>query len=242
MKKIKGMKYYYIAAAIAFLVVAMAVPAGAGDLNRLLKGDYAYNDFQVCAGAVSGFDAALNRNPDLPGFISNTESSSNQGVTSFDGYGGFTYRGKNLSVTHDPGGSTAPLKSPVSQYDVECSGTAQVNRDLSMESEYDCKIYPLAGPLYNTPLFPPGFYMETKGLRQEGQLLGTMDNILILRTDTEPNVETLNFYNFIYVPTSGEPVFIPGPVKVGEQICTGSGTWMKIVGKGKGFGLRKRGE
>ena len=232
MNKKNRTKVGFIAAAIALLLVAMAVPAGAGDLNRLLTGDYAFNSSQVCAHALSGFDAALNRKPDPPGSISVTTSGSNQGVTSFDGHGGFTYRGKFLSVDHDPAGSTAPLKSPVSQYDVECSGTAQVNRNLSIESEYDCKAYPLADPYSNNPLYPPEFYLEIKGLRQKGQMLGTMDNILILRTDTDPNVETNYFYNF-YVPTPGGPVLIPGPYKVGEQVCTGSGTWMKITGQSK---------
>ncbi len=101
-----------------------------------------------------------------------------------------------------------------------------------MESEYDCKTYPLAGPFSNNPLYPPEFYMEIKGIRQKGQMLGTMDNILILRNRTEPTVETLYFYNF-YVPTSGGPVFIPGPFKVAERICTSSGTWMKITGQRK---------
>ena len=113
MNKKNGTKVGFIAAAIALLVVAMAVLAGAGDLNRLLTGDYAYNDNEVCADANGGFDEDLNRKPDPPGSISDTESDSNQGVTSFDGHGGFTYRGKNLNVDHDPGGSTAPLKSPV---------------------------------------------------------------------------------------------------------------------------------
>ena len=174
--------------------------------------------------AYGGFDPDLNRLPDPPGLISGTNSGSSQGVTSFDGNGGFTFRGKVLSVTHDPAGSTAP----VSQFDMVCSGTTQVNQDLSTESEYDCKIYPLAGPFPNPP-YPPEFYMEIKGLRAKGQLLGTMDNILFQRTDTEPNVETGYFYNF-YHPIYG---FIPGPVKVLERICTGSGTYMKITGQSK---------
>jgi hypothetical protein len=232
MNKKNGTTVGFIAAAIALLVVAMAVPAGAGDLNRLLTGDYAFSSSENCAEANGYFDAALNRNPDPPGRISTTSTASVEGVTSFDGHGGLTFRGKILLVTHDPGGSTAPLKSPVSQYDVECSGTAQVNRDLSMESDYDCKLYPLAGPLSNNPLYPPGFYMEMKDLRQQGQLLGTMDNSLILRTITEPKVRSVYFSNF-YVPTPGGPVFILGPYKVGEQICHGSGTWMKITGQSK---------
>jgi hypothetical protein len=228
MNKKNGTKVGFIAAAIALLVVFVAVPVGAGDLNRLLTGDYASNSSFVCAGAYGFFDNDLNRNPDPQGFISTTNSGSTQGVTSFDGHGGFTFRGKVLSVTHDPAGSTVPLKSPVSQFDMECSGTTQVNQDLSTESEYDCRIDPLAGP-FPFPPYPPEFYMEIKGLRAKGQLLGTMDNILLLKTDTEPNVEEVYFYNF-YLPG---PVFIPGPIKVLERICTSSGTSMRITGQSK---------
>ncbi len=79
MNKKNGTTVGFIAAAIALLVVAMAVPAGAGDLNRLLTGDYAFNSSEVCAGADGGFDAALNRNPDPPGSISNTVQLFNPG-------------------------------------------------------------------------------------------------------------------------------------------------------------------
>ncbi len=210
-------------------------------MNRLLAGDYWGNSSFVCAGAYGGFDQDLNRNPDPPGLISGTYSGSTQGVTSYDGHGGFTFRGQVLTVAHDPGGSTAPLKSPVSQYDMECWGTYQVNPDLSTEGEYECRIDPTAGPFTVNPPYPPEFYMVIKGLRVKGQLLGTMGNILALRSDTGSNVETVDAYNF-YLPPPAPPGVIPGPFKVLERICTQSGTAMKIVGKGKGFDLRKRGE
>lgn len=221
------MKYYFIAAAIALLAVFVAVPVGAKgkkrDLNRLLTGDYSTNASFVCAEALGGFDG-VNRNPDPtdpPGLISKTLSGSTQGVVSYDGDGEFTFQGKVLSVAHDPGGSSTPLVSPVSQYDMECWGTYQVNSDLSTGGQYDCRIYPLAGP-FTPPNYPPGFYMEIKGLRLKGQLLGTMGNIFHLRSDTEPNVEEIYVVN----------LFGPDPVKVAERICTNSGTAMKIVGKG----------
>lgn len=224
MKRIKGMKYYSIAAAIVLLAVFVAVPVGAKgkrhDLNRLLTGDYAANSSFVCAEAIGGFDEDFNRNPDPTGFISKTFSGSYQGVISYDGEGGLTFQGQVLAVYHDPGVSSAPLVSPVSQGDMKCWGTYQVNQDLSTGSEMECEFYPLAGP-FAPPSYPANFYIGIKGLSVKGQLLGTMGNILVLRSDTEPNVEELYFYNFA-----------PIPVKVAERICTSSGTAMKIVGKG----------
>jgi hypothetical protein len=247
MDKKSGRKACCLAAAIALLVVAAAVPAGAGDsnlncnkqdLNRLLTGDYFQNNSFACAAAYGFFDKDLNRNTDPPGLISGTYSGSTQGVTSYDGHGGFTYRGQVLTIAHDPGGSTAPLKSPISQYDMECWGTYEVNHDLSTEAKYDCRIDPSAGPFTLSP-YPPEFYMVIKDIRATAQLLGTAGNILALRSDTEPNVETINAYNF-YLPTNAGPVLNPGPFKLAERICTSSGTGMKIVGKGNN--LRERGK
>jgi hypothetical protein len=228
MKKTKRITYSLSVAAIVLLAVFIAAPAGAGDLNRLLTGDYALNSSYVCAAAYGGFDQDLNRKPDPPGFISGTMNGSLQGVASYDGKGGFTSRVKVIAVALDPTGSPAPLKSPVAQYDMECTGTYQVNQDLSTENKYDCRLDPLAGPFSMSP-YPSEFYMELKGIQAKGQLLGTMGNILTLRADTEPNVETVYFYNF-YIPG---PVFVPGPVKVLERICTSSGTAMKITGQSK---------
>ena len=42
MKKVKGMNYYFVAASIALLAVFVAAPAGAGDLNWKLRGDYTF--------------------------------------------------------------------------------------------------------------------------------------------------------------------------------------------------------
>ena len=54
MKKINGIKYYFIAAAIALLAVLVAAPAGAGNLNWKLHGDYTYNVAATCAHAACG--------------------------------------------------------------------------------------------------------------------------------------------------------------------------------------------
>ena len=73
MDKKRGIKSCFLAAAIALLAVAAAVPAGAGnsnvnchkqDLNRLLTGDYYGSASFVCAGSTWGFNETdLGRKP-----------------------------------------------------------------------------------------------------------------------------------------------------------------------------------
>ena len=60
MKKIKGMKYCFIAAAIGLLAVLIAAPAGAGNLSWKLHGDYTYNVAATCAHAACGQDLENN--------------------------------------------------------------------------------------------------------------------------------------------------------------------------------------
>jgi hypothetical protein len=228
MNQKKGIKVGFIAAAIALLVVAVAVPAGAGDLykkhdlNRLLQGDYEANSSFVCAIARSGFnEETLVRADGQP-----TYSGSTQGVFHYDGHGNYSFQGKALTVTHDIGthdsmGKATPNLSPVSQLDMNCSGFYNVNADLSVEGEGECTIVPLKGPYLYSP-YPPGFYSVIKGIQMKGQLLGTIGHILSLRADTEPNVEKGQFY---YSTPSG-----PAPASTFERICTGSGMGMKLVG------------
>ena len=108
MNQKKGIKVGFIAAAIALLIVAVAVPAGAGDLckkhdlNRLLKGDY--------AGTVTSCSCALDtwfqrrilsrKTESLDAPLSSIGANANgtsQGVLSFDGKGNYTFEGKIFS-------------------------------------------------------------------------------------------------------------------------------------------------
>ena len=190
MNRKRGTKVCFVAAAIALLVVAVAVPAGAWNLNRNLYGDYAMNGSYACAYSTFGFDPLTLQRKDSPDpnglkqfFPSITQVGSGQGVYSFDGHGGLTFKGEVLTVEQDRGGSSAPTPSPVSQWAVECTGTYEVDHDLSVTGGGDSKLTPKAGPLASTPI-----YLETLGLEWKGQLLGTMGSILMLRTDTEPNI------------------------------------------------------
>ena len=122
MDKKRGRKACFLAAAIALLVVAVAVPAGAGgldknnskhDLNRLLIGDYYDVSSLTCAYATMGYNENLERKADVPGYPpSVTQSGSMASVTSYNGHGGWTSKGKFLMISHDPGGRYRSLEIP----------------------------------------------------------------------------------------------------------------------------------
>jgi hypothetical protein len=226
MNQKKGIKVGFIAAAIALLVVAVAVPVGAGDLhkkhdlNRMLTGDYAGTGFYSCASTA--FGQAGSFNPDTlkrtgPGY---TLSGSTQGVYTFDGHGGFIFIGEVLSVASD---STNP--DPVGQFEMKCEdGSYTVDDDLNVTTWCVSKLYPKAGGLYN--MFHdnfPGFYFTVTGAALNGQMIGTMGNIIIQRYDTEKNVEKLALFL-----SDGTP--FPIPIPPTERICAASGTMMKITG------------
>lgn len=247
MNQKRGIKVGFIAAAIALLIVAVAVPAGAGnpnvnchkqDLNRLLTGDYYGSASFVCAGSTWGFNETdLGRKPlVIPPNINYPMDGynlggSSQGVTSYDGHGGYTYKGEVLSIIYETAGSAAPAKYPVSQYDMQCKGNYEVDEHLKIRSwDGVCTLTAKAGPYASVP----GFKLVISNLEGKGQLIGTMGNILMVRADTEPNLELVEIHN-----NPGFPPEFPNPFTM-ERICTGSGTAMEIVGKGNN--LRERGK
>ena len=60
MNNLKVKRCFYIVAAIALLTVFVVAPAGAGDLNWKLRGDYAWNSTSTCSSASWGFDTTTN--------------------------------------------------------------------------------------------------------------------------------------------------------------------------------------
>ncbi|MBI5582472.1 MAG: hypothetical protein HY892_01480 [Deltaproteobacteria bacterium] len=220
----RGMRFCF-AAAIVLLSFAVSVPVGANNLNRLLTGDYYGSSSYLCAASMPTFDDELRREG-----TGITFGGSSQGVTSYDGRGNYTFRGEVMSVNQDSAPAASAVgSSPVAHFTLVCNGTYMVDDDLSISGLGECRIDPLAGP-YNRPPYPPGFYALIKNVRATGQLLGTAGNILRVGGQTEPNVETVIFFE----PTGPTPFFSY------ERICTSSGTSMKIVGKGTN--LRERGK
>jgi hypothetical protein len=236
-----GIKVGFIAAAIALLVVAVAVPAGAGgldknnskhDLNRLLTGDYYDVSSITCAYATMGYNENLERKADLPGYPpSVTQSGSVASVSSYNGHGGWTSKGKSLMISNDPGGSTPPLKSPVKQVDVYCHGDYWVNDDLSVGGNlFECTAVSPGEP------YPPGPsdpHMLITGLSWKSQLVGTAGNIVTLESNTEPTVQKVWLINY---------PGLPSPWLYGERVCTHAAIGMKRVRLAEGHELTKHGE
>jgi hypothetical protein len=228
MDKKRGRKACFLAAAIALLVVAAVVPVGAGDsnrnyrkqdLNRLITGDYHSMLSYSCSytGPGGSFDpVTLER-----GSIGNYSTATIQAVSSFDGRGGYTALGEVLTVES----STSPF--PVGQFKLECKdGKYEVDEHLNVNIKCNTIITPTAGYLYdNPPTPPPGFppfFFVAFGGESNGQALGTMGNIIILRHNTDTKVDKL------YAWGVEDPAF-----KISERICASSGMSMKIVGKGR---------
>ncbi|MCU0578721.1 MAG: hypothetical protein MUF69_04155 [Desulfobacterota bacterium] len=235
MDKKRGRKACFLAAAIAMLVVAAAVPAGAGDanvncnkqgLNRLITGDY----HSMLSLSCTYTDQVGTFNPETleRSSIGNYSTATIQAVSSFDGRGGYTSLGEVLTV------ESGTSSFPVGQYKIECKdGKYEVDEQLNVNIKCDTIITPTAGYLHDHPPVPPGyppFFFVVYGGESNGPALGTMGNIIILRHNTQPNVEELYAYGAF-----GNPL-----AKLGERICASSGMSMKIIGKGNN--LRERGK
>ena len=102
MNNLKLSKCCFIAVAVALLAVFVAAPAGAGDLDRRLFGDYAYNIAATCAHAACGerlpIESTRGFTPDtlalrVPG-SQKSNSYNIQSVIRFDGLGKFTLNGR----------------------------------------------------------------------------------------------------------------------------------------------------
>jgi hypothetical protein len=158
MNNLKLKRCFFITAAIALLAVFLAVPAGAGDLNWKLKGDYAWTSTGTCASASCGFDTnqipGPNRNLQscpgpLPVAIGVSYNYAIQGKFSFDGHGGFDFNGEVLSImlepypnpaTIPPLPTSANFKSPIHHFEAEAAGTYVVDDEadeLFVEIKFD---------------------------------------------------------------------------------------------------------
>ena len=130
MKNLKLSKCCLIAVAVALLAVFVAAPAGAGDQDRRLFGDYTYNIAATCVHAAC--DSKDCQSPSTRGFdpvtlalrvpASQKSYSYNiQSVVQFDGLGKFTLNGEGLVIRSSLG--TNPPDIPANQFDLDCDGT-----------------------------------------------------------------------------------------------------------------------
>jgi hypothetical protein len=134
MKKTKGITYSLSVAAIVLLAVFIAAPAGAGEQERRLYGDYTYNVAATCVTAACDnqdcqSSSTWGFNPvtlalRVPG-SQKSNSYNIQGVIRFDGLGKFTLNGEGLVNRLSPG--TPPFDIPANQIDLICNGTYKIN-------------------------------------------------------------------------------------------------------------------
>ena len=193
---------------IALLAVLAAGPATAADQTKKLKGDYAVSISMTCAtstgtdGPQSGFDpVTLERlGPGL------TFNAVYQGVTSFDGKGEHMFTGEVLVFDHDE-------LTPVAQYDLACLGPYSVSQDMIVNSEATCEVLRVTP---GGPPLPPGVPVILSGARTTGRLFGAKRGIIMLQSDTEPNIETYSLPEAL------------GGGYVADRICGKSGTAVRI--------------
>ena len=220
-------KFSFIAAAIALLSVFMAAPAGAGDLNWKLKGDYTWNSTGTCASASCGFDTTQqipgpkrNLGPCTgpgpgPVTIPGTGISYNytiQGEFSFDGQGNFDFRGETLSIMLEPYRSTPEpatsgnFTSPIHHVFAEGTGTYIVDLEadeLFVEIKFNS--------------FKSGPYVFT-GATFRGRLTPSSVGSVVFLSTTSPIPEDVD---------SLYPATFPLPPNL-QRICNATGSMVKL--------------
>jgi hypothetical protein len=220
MKKIKGMKYYFIAAAIALLAVFVAAPAGARDLNWMLRGDYDYSLVGTCARAScggGGYDCV-----NEPGFNPETlaptgdyysDNYSIRGKINFDGHGGYTSNAGGLNIRF------SPKPDPVIPFTLDCSGTYIIysqDNELFVDMTYDSCISKVTSGAFAgiTQEYSNSFIMR-------GRLDTDTGSGVVMTSTTVPSIEEIE----VIAPA------IPGVVgtKV-QRICNNMGNMVKLSG------------
>lgn len=186
-------RFFSIALAASSLVVAL--PASAGNLNKRLKGDYAVSVMRICSSTQAGFGPA-------PQFQAlgpvNNQTIVAKGVQSFDGDGNFT-ASLRAFVTNSSG--TAAGGFPVSEVELTCSGTYQVNADHSFTTVRSCTGVALSGVI-------AGQTLTQSPIAGNGHIRGKM----LQFADATPSVETTTLSLF----------------GTSFRICGRSGTAVKI--------------
>lgn len=159
----------------AAIGLAVTSQADGQELNQLLKGDYALTQHEVCARTPSdALPPTFDRN--TLALVSEAEivTLQSQGVTTFDGEGGWSAKGRAVAIQNDhtqPG--DMPFLPPVS---FECEGTYSVNADRSIED-------------FTGTCTSPGGDIEFGPRTLSGHL--SVDGKTLVLADTEPVLEEI---------------------------------------------------
>ena len=244
MKEIIGIKYCFIAAAIALLAVFVAAPAGAGNLSWKLHGDYTYNVAATCAHAACGQvvenNCCLSPNKPagckvpckyncdtLPGFNPVTlalrepgkqksYSYNVQGVIHFDGHGNSTVKGEVLVIRTSLG--TNPIADiPANQGDLECHGTYIVD-SKDNELFVDITSTNCTSKITSGQFGLMGFTQELSGpITVRGRLDTFTGTSMVIIGNTLPYIEELE----VTAPTSSKGL-------KEQRICNNTGSIVKL--------------
>jgi hypothetical protein len=219
MNKIKGMKYYFIAATIALLAVFVAVPAGAWDLNGKLRGDYSYNLAANCTTAPCLCEDEVTYdcgecpafNPDFTLTVPESQKYGSYNLAAlitFNGHKNFTFKGEGLFINF-------PSDLPVNPFELNCDGTYKVvseKNGLFVEISFnDC-----------TSVVTSGLY---KDLTQKvsGQLTARG------RLDTATGTISVNLSNIGPEMVELDVIWPPYlPIKE-QRICNYTGSMVKLL-------------
>jgi hypothetical protein len=222
MNNSKKTKCCIITAAITLLVVFIAAPAGAWDLNWNLKGDYAWNATSTCASATYGFttDPFPLRKP-IPGAIGTppqpapgiSYTYSVQGKFSFDGHGAFHLEGEVLSIILEPYRAT-PEGDEVNTYK---NFKSPVHHLLALDGNGIYTITNEADGLFVEITFSsikiPGTAIEFNGAIVRGRLDTVMGTSIVFLSTTSPIPEDV-------IGLSLTPA---------QRICNATGSMVKLL-------------
>lgn len=122
--------YRFLSVVVTAASILVSLPADAQNLNKKLKGDYAATVTSFCAQASTPFTPESQ--------ATNTVSPLHRIVESkrhYDGAGNVSITGRTFQLAST---ATAPGAFPVSESEFTCSGTYQVNDDLTFAETITC--------------------------------------------------------------------------------------------------------
>jgi len=197
---------------IVLLVIGReAIAASNPNLNRLLRGKYAFTQSATCVQNEAGFGPNFQvLAPIPPQTPAVTFTFATRAILNYNGEGmGSLTEGESLSITHDATGSGA---FPVNRSTTECGLTYVVNPDRSFTQELTCNTVFFEGGLEDVTQTQTPFQMQ-------GQIGRGRRTLLI--SDTIPDVETV-----FRTPPSGPPF-------MRKRVCFRSGTAIKLLEVGE---------
>jgi hypothetical protein len=226
MNNLKITKCCFIVAAIALLAVFVAAPAGAGNLNWKLRGDYTYNVAATCAHAACGINPTTVKFDcqTAPGFnpvtlalrVPGSQKSYSynvQGVMHFDGHGKYTLKGEILVIRTSLG--INPPDIPVTQLDLDADGTYVV------DSKDNGLFVDITFPTYTATVKSSGPYQGfVYNFSGPVTLRGRLDTVegggTVIISQTVPEIEELE-------------IMVPPGVGMNEQrICNPTGSLVQL--------------